>query len=739
MSRFAGAEPILNAAEVWKERCLLRQGSLFTERKLWTRERFEELKKLFVDHPLTDKRPFIEKLEEQLGPGTPDAKRLWAEMTWVANLIDSVKKAETKLADLRLVWRWSKDELPDSDLLESKLLASGVKVPGTAWNTLGWKEYRFFVVAMLDWADKAEDKQRGLLEQPWEFAAWLAGTRYAKGRMLPHALLYLLFPDHFDPILSNDGRRKIVRRMHDPDDPVPGEDFVLLSQAILGIRRRLERKVPGQEIDFYRPPFVEFWDDKKAKAWFSEKFGEINVWCMNMNVDREKMWPEIARDGVASIGWDGGIEDLSKFMNRDEIKQHLVDHGHGENPYNHTLALWQFAHEMKPGDLIVATRKAGWYVGWGRVRGDYRYDPDRSEFRTHTREVDWHAWGDGVRFMGGFVAPKRLTLWPPDGWGPPSVRQALWLMGDFERPTPPPGRDAYGIEAATKDLFLPPEDFERFLTLLKTRKNFILQGPPGTGKTFIAKRLAWCLIGRRDSEAVEMVQFHQSYAYEDFVQGYRPTESGGFKRKDGVFHRFCERARANPDTPHVFIIDEINRGNLSRIFGELLMLIEADKRSAEYAVALTYADPSEKRFHIPENVHVLGMMNTADRSLALVDYALRRRFAFATLEPAYATDYGEPAMGSHLKSFEPIPVPAELVDRIIQRMSRLNNTIAEDSELGLGFRIGHSYFVPGKNDKPDDAWYHRVVDTQIAPLLEEYWFDSLEKVKAEVDRLKRGA
>lgn len=736
MSRFAGAERILRAAEVWKERCLLRQGSLFTERQLWTRERFEELKKLFVDHPLADDRPFIEKLEEQLGPGTPDAKRLWAEMTWVVNLIDSAKKAETKLADFRLVWRWSKDEAPGSDLLELELLANGVVIPGTAWNSYSWMEYRFFVIAMLDWADKAEEKRRGLLAQPWEFAAWLASTQFAKNRMFPNALLYLLFPDHFDPILSNDGRRKIVRCMRDPEDPDPGKDLVPLSQAILEIRRRLEKMAPGQKIHFYYPPYVEFWDEKKAKAWFSEKFGEINVWCMNMNVDGEKIWPGVARDRVASIGWHGNIGDLSKFKSKDEVKRHLVDQGYGANPYNRALFLWQFGHEMEPGDLIIATRKAGWYIGWGCVRGDYRYDPDGGEFRTHTRKVDWHAWGNDLRFMGGYVAPKRLTLWPQDGWGPRSVRQALWLMRDCKPPRP---CSDYTIDHATRDLFLPPEGFERFLTLMKTRKNLILQGPPGTGKTFIAKRLAWSLIGCRDSKPVEMVQFHQSYAYEDFVQGYRPTESGGFERKDGVFHRFCERARANPDTPHVFIIDEINRGNLSRIFGELLMLIEGDKRSAEYAVALTYADPSDERFHIPENVHILGMMNTADRSLALVDYALRRRFAFATLEPAYATDYGGPAMGGHLKSLEPNPVRAELVDRIIQRMSRLNNTIAEDSELGLGFRIGHSYFVPGKDDKPDDAWYHRVVDTQIAPLLEEYWFDSLEKVKAEVNRLKKGA
>ena len=281
-----------------------------------------------------------------------------------------------------------------------------------------------------------------------------------------------------------------------------------------------------------------------------------------------------------------------------------------------------------------------------------------------------------------------------------------------------------------QDLFIPPNHFTRLLTSIKSRKNLILQGPPGTGKTFIARRIAWCLIGRKDSRPIEMVQFHQSYAYEDFVQGYRPTDEGGFELKDGVFHRFCEQARGNPGTPHVFIIDEINRGNLSRIFGELLMLIEADKRSVDYAVALIYSD---KRFHVPENVYILGMMNTADRSLALVDYALRRRFAFETLEPAYGTEYGRTAFEKYLveeKSADP-----DLVTRISDRMGKLNEKIRDDKELGRGFQIGHSYFVPGAGDKPSEDWYKDIVDTQIAPLLREYWFDSPEDVEKEVARL----
>ena len=292
------------------------------------------------------------------------------------------------------------------------------------------------------------------------------------------------------------------------------------------------------------------------------------------------------------------------------------------------------------------------------------------------------------------------------------------------------GSSGYTIANAAADIFLDRADIERLLSQLTRKKALVLQGPPGTGKTFIAQRLSWLLAEEQSMERIEAVQFHQSYGYEDFVRGYRPTEEGGFELRDGPFLDFCERAREDRDRPHVLLIDEINRGNLSGIFGELLMLIEADKRSEEWAVRLAYPRGTGERFHVPENLYLIGTMNTADRSLALVDYALRRRFAFFTVEPAF----GQPRFLRHL---EDRGVPASLRTRIGERLGALNETIAEDSDLGSGFRIGHSYFCDSPSGESSDhsRWFEEVVHFDIQPLLEEYWFDRKETASEAVASL----
>lgn len=277
---------------------------------------------------------------------------------------------------------------------------------------------------------------------------------------------------------------------------------------------------------------------------------------------------------------------------------------------------------------------------------------------------------------------------------------------------------AYTLDDALETLFIERAAAEELMLLWSAKKNIILQGPPGVGKSFAAQKLAFALMGTEDRDRLGFVQFHQSYSYEDFVEGFRPT-STGFELKPGKFVEFCRRAEADPNRVYVFVIDEINRGNLSKILGELMLLIESDKRDTRWAMPLA---SGKVPFYVPPNVHIMGLMNTADRSLAVVDYALRRRFAFIDMVP----NLGTPKFRALL---ETASIDQALVDAIIARIGALNREIIDDvANLGPGFAIGHSFFcaspMPGENDI---TWYERIIRTEIAPLLREYWFDAPSK------------
>lgn len=268
-------------------------------------------------------------------------------------------------------------------------------------------------------------------------------------------------------------------------------------------------------------------------------------------------------------------------------------------------------------------------------------------------------------------------------------------------------------------LFVDEAWFDHVIELLRKKKNIVLAGAPGTGKTFIASRLAYAILGRKDPNRVRMIQFHQSFSYEDFVMGYRPCGGGGFELRNGLFYEFCEKASSDPEHPYFLIIDEINRGNLSKIFGELMMLIEHDKRDPAYAVKLAYANPTDPSFFVPSNLHIIGSMNTADRSLALVDYALRRRFAFIEMKPGFSHSNFESWQG------EVAMLSPAWIELIVTRMESLNAEIANDSyNLGPGYCIGHSFFVPSGKIEDPAGWYRDVVEFEIFPLLQEYWIDT---------------
>ena len=311
----------------------------------------------------------------------------------------------------------------------------------------------------------------------------------------------------------------------------------------------------------------------------------------------------------------------------------------------------------------------------------------------------------------------------------PELSLAAWNVGREPAQT-------YSVTDVVNDgCFLERQEIERLLERLRTRKNLILQGPPGTGKTWLAKRLAFALIGERDERKVRAVQFHPNLSYEDFVRGWRPVGDGKLALADGVFMETLRAATADSSAKFVVVIEEINRGNPAQIFGELLTLLEADKRSPRDAVELCYpdADGTRRPVHVPENVYVIGTMNIADRSLALVDLALRRRFAFVTLEPSLGAAWSNWVVRE-------CGTDPELVDELRRRIGTLNDRIAADARLGRQFQVGHSYVTPTYRLESGATrdWFRQVVETEIGPLLEEYWFDSPADAREAAQQLLEG-
>jgi 5-methylcytosine-specific restriction protein B len=295
--------------------------------------------------------------------------------------------------------------------------------------------------------------------------------------------------------------------------------------------------------------------------------------------------------------------------------------------------------------------------------------------------------------------------------------------------------EPYGIDDIVGDgCFLPEAVLQDALERLNRKLNLILQGPPGTGKTWLAKRLAYALIGTKDPKItrkrIRAIQFHPSLSYEDFVRGWRPDGNGQLSLIDGVFLEAVEAARAEPDRPFVVVIEEINRGNPAQIFGEMLTLLEKDKRNKDEAIELAYRQEQDERIQIPPNLYVIGTMNIADRSLALVDLALRRRFAFVSLQTQ---------LNDRWRSWcvEKAGMDTAAVDTIKRLMIELNAEIENDRSLGAQFKIGHSYVTPGPGETIADtpAWFRQVVETEIGPLLEEYWFDNIDKARTSTQRL----
>ncbi|OPL18835.1 MAG: AAA family ATPase [Candidatus Aegiribacteria sp. MLS_C] len=293
---------------------------------------------------------------------------------------------------------------------------------------------------------------------------------------------------------------------------------------------------------------------------------------------------------------------------------------------------------------------------------------------------------------------------------------------------------SYSVDSILADgCFLDRTKLKEMLERLRTKRNLILQGPPGTGKTWLAKRLAFALMGERNDGRVRVLQFHPNLSYEDFIRGWRPSGDGKLALVDGPFMEMIQAASKEPSARHVVVIEEINRGNPAQIFGEMLTLLEVDKRTPDEALELCYPRNQDERIFIPDNLYVIGTMNIADRSIALVDLALRRRFAFIDLEPTLGDPWHD---WVHRKW----GIASAVLWDIERRINDLNNEISLDTSLGPQFRVGHSYVTPPLGTVISDPreWFVQVAKTEIGPLLAEYWFDDLDKARKATEKLIEG-
>ena len=433
-----------------------------------------------------------------------------------------------------------------------------------------------------------------------------------------------------------------------------------------------------------------------------------------------RFWDAFFDSSIMAIGWDE-LGDLREYKTKSEIKSKGLG-------VNDTLCCWQFANDIKVGDIVFVKQGIFKVIGRGEVLGEYEYDTSKQdgEYRN-IRKMKWtHNNPNGFSGTEGQMPLKTLTdVTPYTDY----IKKLNAIFSEVEELAPSTDKkvviaplkwEKYDSDDFINDIFMNAEQYETLVRLLEHNKNIILQGAPGVGKTYAAKRLAWSMMGEKDESRIQFVQFHQSYSYEDFIMGFRPTQNG-FELKHGTFYEFCKTASDDDENDYFFIIDEINRGNLSKIFGELLMLIENDKRGD--STRLLYEN---EQFAVPKNLYIIGMMNTADRSLALMDYALRRRFAFFDIEPAFETD------SFHEHQDE---VNNSKFNALVEAICKLNDEIAVDPLLGKGFRIGHDRFC---GSEYDDKKLNEIVDYTIIPLLSEYWVDEPAKVEQWTKTL-RGA
>ncbi|MGH2820779.1 MAG: McrB family protein [Actinomycetota bacterium] len=675
-------------------------GSVFTpQTHIWTAAHVGELFTYFVENPdLSSGATFWDKLERQIEPCSDGATQLMAEVLLLNQLPLADLRESTKRSNIRTVLAWC-DRPVQMPSEVADVFGHGVFNGGRSFTSLRWEQLSLLIQMLREFKGLDEQRRRALLEDPWGFRQWVFGASGPRNPSQRNSLLYLAFPQFFEPIVS-EGQKRRIRQAFSSHLDTSSEN---VDQDLKLIRRALEEEMDGP-IDFYKPPLVRRWRPKEGPV--PPDTPARRGWLVRgASVVGHNLVPRWLEDGWCSLA-ASHLPPVESGIERERLRE-MVEAGYSYVSYNarqqKVNEFDAFVNRMQVGDIVVTTSSGKIYLGV--VTGEAAYEASPGGRSNLRRTVAWRKVADPVAFSD---LPNPLPARLASQHDVVDLTQELLLLERLlgeESPTAKVIAEAHvpdaGDQLAT-ELLVERSWLQDCIELLRDHRQIIFYGPPGTGKTYIAQHLAWHIAGR---EQAKLVQFHPAYSYEDFFEGFRPTKARdgqvGFELTPGPFRTLVDQAREHPEQPYVLVVDEINRANLAKVFGELYFLLEY----RDEAIDLLYSP--EQPFTLPVNVFLIGTMNTADRSIALVDSAMRRRFAFVALHPSE-----EPTQGLLRRWLERNELPAEPA----ALLDELNARIKDDD-----FKIGPSYLMR-RSVHERDGGLERVWRNSIMPLLQEHHY-----------------
>lgn len=710
-----GGAAVEAAARIIFDRAWLADGSLFAEGgHVWTPEVVEELHEQYVLKPEAEGPDFMSKLKLELGPVSDDARQLFAELLYLnlLPLADYFGSKKREIIGTVLGWTQAPPVIP-SEL--DAALEQGIFNGGVAFKTRRWNQLTLLIELVRQFKALALDERRRLLGDPWAFRDFVRGADGPKEPAQRNSVLYLAFPDVFLPIVNSDHRKRILKAFHEYLEAPTGD----IDRDLYAVQQALDSE-NNDHVDFYRSPWRERWrTPAEPEIPEAEPEPAANVrraWLVRgSSVRGRNLVPLWLAEKFVSLQ-ASRLPSIDSDVDKDALRA-LVDEHYSDVSYNQRQQkfeeMYAFLSRMATGDVVATTSQGRMYVG--RITGDASYVPGTEGLSNLRRTVSWAGPQGGVDYAD---LPPALTARLQAQHDVIDLTQHLADLEALLREGRPEQRQPSqpvvlpdATNSLAEQLLVTREWLQECIDLLRDRPQLIFYGPPGTGKTYLAQHLAHHLAGR---ENTALVQFHPAYSYEDFFEGFRPSAGEGgtvsFQLQPGPFRRIVDQAREHPESAFVLIIDEINRGNLAKIFGELYFLLEY----RDQAIELLYSSGAEQAFTLPPNVLIIGTMNTADRSIALVDAAMRRRFSFVALHPSE-----EPtrSMLGRWLSREDISSDAAAL------LERLNQEIADPD-----FKIGPSYLM--RRPVYVEGGIERVWRTSILPLLEEHHYGESVDVSA---------